>query len=212
MVKTSVLLFTVLFAATAYAADEEEFDPITVNVADAINCKLDVPTYNSFVMSLDSDEDKGAARRGWKKIKGTNAFMDEWQLPVPILVTGTHSTSRVALTSSGMMAVLDLPDPEPLAKAEQIENAADPEALLKALVDEGSMTAAQARQIPRGNKFLGERTLVDSSEFDAKLDMTFFTTIKRTISNVSTHPGKTLYGCAYKIDFAEGKATKKPSD
>jgi hypothetical protein len=204
-----ILAMSIFAAPALHAAEQADFNPMTVNVVDAINCRLDVPTYNSFVMSLDSSEDKGAARRGWKKIKSTNAFMYEWRLPAPILVTGTLSASRVALTSSGIMAVLDMPDPIPLAKAEQIKNEADPEALLKALVDDGAMTAAQAKRIPRGNKFLGERAIVEKSEYDAKLDMTFYTTIKRTLSNVTSHPGKTLYGCSYKLDFTEGKAPKE---
>lgn len=202
-------MFALLASGAAKAANDDEFDPMTVNVVDAINCKIDVPTYNAFVMSLDSSEDKGAARRGWKKLKGANAFMDEWQLPKSVLVTGNTSTSRIGLTSTGLVAILDVADPKPLAAAEKIENQADPEALLKALVDEGSMTAEQARQIPRGIKFMGERTLVDASDYDEKLNMTFHSTIKRIISNKPSHPGKTLYGCAYKIDFTEGKVGTK---
>ena len=190
-------------------AKDDDFDPITVDVVDAINCHIDARTYNGFALSLNSTDDRGASRRGWRAIKGTNAFMSEYRLPKPIAVTGSFQTSHIALTSSAVLAVLDLPDPAALAKAEQITNQADATVLLDALVADGTMTAEQARQIPRTNKFLGERVIVDETEHDEKLKMSFKTSIKRVISTVTSHPGKSLYGCAYQIEIIDDEEPAK---
>jgi hypothetical protein len=192
-----VLILGALLAAPASA--EEEFDPLTVDVVDAINCHIDAPTFNGFAASLDEADQ--LKKRGWRKLPGKNAFMYEYLLPKPINVTGAYTTRHVALSAGAMMAVLALPDPSALAKEEQIENAADPAELIEGLVKEGSLTPEQAKQIPRTNKFMGERVIVDVKERDEELKADFHTTIRRSISNVSTHPGKTLYGCAYKIDM-----------
>ena len=208
--------FARLFAAGLLAmapalaqANDDDFDPITVDVVDALNCHIDARTYNGFALSLNSTEDRGAGRRGWRAIKGSNAFMYEYRLPKPIAVTGNFQTSHIAFTSSAVVAVLDLPDPAALAKAEQIVNQADPAALLDALVADGTMTAEQAREIPRTNKFLGERVIVDETEHDDKLKMSFKTSIKRVISTVTSHPGKTLYGCAYRIEIVDEEEPAK---
>lgn len=204
--------FAAVLIATTPAlahANDDDFDPITVDVVDALNCHIDARAYNSFALSLSSTEDRGAARRGWRAIKGSNAFMSEYRLPKPIAVTGSFQTSHIAFTGSAVLAVLDLPDPAALAKAEQITNQADPAAMLDALVADGTMTAQQAREIPRTNKFLGERVIVDETEHDDKLKMSFKTSIKRVISTVTSHPGKTLYGCAYQIEIVDDEAPAK---
>ena len=182
---------------------DDDFDPITVDVADAINCHIDARTYNRFALSLGSDEDKGAARRKWRKIKGTNPFMNEYRLPKPIPITGEYATDHIALTSSGIMAVLDLVDPAGLAKSEAIANAADATSLLDGFVEDGVLTPNEAKAMPRTNKFLGKRVLVDETERDDRLDLSFHTEIKRVISTVTSHPGKTLYGCSYKIEIQD---------
>ncbi|MFM2370583.1 MAG: hypothetical protein RIS85_305 [Pseudomonadota bacterium] len=195
----------VALAAPAVAAEEAEkaFDPASVSVVDAINCHLDAPTYNGFALSVAGDD--GIARqRGWLKVETGNPFLLEYDLPEPITITGAYATRRIAFSSSGVMAVLDLADPAVIARDEGIANAADPTALIDALVAEGKATRAQIEADMPFAKFLGERVLVDLTE-PASEDDNFgtHTVIARSISNVTTHPGKTLYGCSYRIEMLD---------
>ncbi len=196
--RAGALVICAALLAAPLSAQGEDFDPITVDVVDAINCKIDAPTYTGFALTLDGD-DGGAKQRKWRKIKSKNAFLAEWVLPEPILVEAGHTTSRIAFSSSGIMAILDLADPATLAKAEGIKNDADPAALIAAL----GLTAEQIAQMPVSTKFLGERVIVDETRRDEELKMTLHTQIKRTISNVTSHPGKTLYGCSYRIEIKD---------
>ncbi len=192
-------------AVEAKEADaEDEFDPLAVSLEDAINCRLDARTYNGFALNVGGDDGVAKARK-WRLIKTDNPFLNEYQLPAPVSVAGMR-TARIAFSSSGVLAVLDLVDPKPLAKAEQIENEADPAILFKGM----GLTPEQIKALPGGNKFLGEREIVSKEEKDEKIGLIFTTKVKRSISTVSSHPGKTLYGCSYRVDFREineGKAS-----
>lgn len=185
------------------AGEGEEFDPATVSAVDAINCYLDAPSYNGFALSVEGEGGIAAVRR-WRRIKSGNPFMNEYELPEPIEVTGGYSTRRIAFTSTGILAILDLADPAVLAREEGIANAADPEPLIAALVAEGKATRAQIEGEVDRSKFLGERVMVDETE-PATEESGFgtHTVISRNISTVSTHPGKTLYGCSYRIELLD---------
>lgn len=196
-----------LMARPAHAQDNEDFDPADVSIVDAINCHLDAPTYNGFAFSVGGDDGE-ARRRHWRKVATGNAFLDEYELPEPIAVTGTYTTRRIAFSSTGVLAILDLSDPAPLAKAEGIANAADPEPLIAEIVASGKATRAAIEADLPFRKFLGERVMVDVTELPADGEsFGAHTTIARTISNVTTHRGKTLYGCSYRIELIdkEGK-------
>ncbi|MGC4251215.1 MAG: hypothetical protein QM605_06990 [Sphingobium sp.] len=199
-------LFTALMAAPAMAVavepltPEEDFDPNSVSEADAIDCRLDVPTYNGFAFAL-GDKDGVAARRGWKKIESGNIFMNEYELPAPIIVAERYSTRRIGVTSNAMVAILDLADPSVIAKQEGVENALDAEDLIEAAAEHGISREQVERELPF-RKFMGERVLVDETEAPGT-DGAFgsHVTIARSISNVTTHPGKTLYGCSYRMEL-----------
>jgi hypothetical protein len=196
-----------LMVRPANAQDNEDFDPASVSIVDAINCHLEAPTYNGFALSVGGDEGE-AQRRHWRKVATGNGFLDEYELPEPITVTGTYTTRRIAFSSTGVLAILDLADPAPLAKAEGIANAADPEPLIAQIVASGKATRAEIEADMPFRKFLGERVMVDVTELPADGEsFGAHTTIARTISNVTTHPGKTLYGCSYRIELIakEGK-------
>lgn len=200
----AALLPAASFAAsmqdTASAADD--FDPSTVDVKDAIECRLEAPAYNSFAMAI-SGEEKLAAKRQWKAVKSPNFLMQEYELPTPIVVSGTYSTRRIAFTSTGVLAILDQPDPAVIAGKEQIENAMPADGLVDALVASGKVTRAQAEAEIKFRKFIGERVIrdvtdpADGDHFRAR------TRIALNVSNVATHPGKTLYGCSYKIELLD---------
>lgn len=197
----------VTIAQPVHARAEEDFDPADVSIIDAVNCHLAARTYNGFALSVGGDGGE-AKRRHWRKMVTGNAFLDEYELPEAIAVTGTYTTRRIAFTSSGVLAILDLADPAQLAKAEGISNAADPEPLIAELVASGKATRAEIEADMPFRKFLGEQVLVDVTELpDAGERFGAHTVIARTISNVTTHPGKTLYGCSYRIELIdkEGK-------
>lgn len=195
------------FVATGAVAQEndDDFNPLSVAVEDAINCHIDARTYNGFAWDLD-DKHVGWRARGWTQIKGRNPFLSEYRLPQPIEIAGM-TTSHVAFNASGIFAVLALPDPSALAASEEIQNLADSGAAYAAL----GVPDRIAATLPKTHRFLGERMLVDERERDEKLKLVFHTRIKRTMSTVSSHPGKTLYGCDYKIEMEEFEAAADAS-
>lgn len=214
-------LFVLLSATPAIATDDDEFDPAGVSIADAINCQVDVPTYNSFALAI-SGEDGLAARLGWQKIDNDNPFLAEYELPAPALITGHWATRRVAFTSSGVLAILDIPDPHEIALAEEIDNAfeqvfagdeladavakASPDALKAAERASSAASSSPDSADPDTSfrKFMGQRVLADVTE-PANANDSFGkrTIIARSISNVTSHPGKTLYGCSYRFELLD---------
>jgi hypothetical protein len=186
---------------------EAEFDPMSVDVSDALACRLDVPTYNSFAMSLDSSETEGGVknwkRRGWKRLKSANPFMQEYRLPQPVVVADGYSTSVIAFTSSAILGVLDVTDPAELAKIESIKNEFDSDPMIDAIVASGVATRQQVEAEMTFRKFMGLRIIREKSETDVEYGMTFNQTIARSLSNVSTHPRKMFLGCNYRMEIID---------
>lgn len=199
-----IALLAALLPASAFAAavQDDEVDPAKIDVRDAIACRLDAPTYNGFAMAVAGD-DAIAAKLGWKPVKSGNFLMKEYDLPAPITVAGAYSTRRIAFTSSGILAILDEPDPSVVARKEKIENAMGSEGLVDALVASGKMTRAQAESQIKFRKFLGERVISDVTDPADGDHFRAHTRIALNVSNVTSHPGKTLYGCSYKIDMLD---------
>lgn len=163
-------------------------DPAAIDVRDAIECRLDAPVYTAFALALNGEE-KLASRRGWKPVRTANFLLAEYELPAPILVAGRYSTRRIAFTASGVLAVLDLADPTEIARAAQVQNAMAAEELSDAEVT--------------FRKFLGERILRDVTDPASGDRYRARTIVARSISTVATHPGKTLYGCSYRIEMLD---------
>ena len=82
--------------------------------------------------------------------------------------------------SGGVVALLDLPDPRPLAKQLALETAIDTPA--KAMF--GKEVRSEDVRDPASGK-----VWIDSAVLN--------------VSNVSSHPGKTLAGCSYSQDLPE---------
>ncbi len=201
-----VLAFAAAMAAILPAAawgKDEDADPAKVDVVDAIECRIDAPTYNGFALSIDGADGIAKARK-WTKIPSKNPMLAEYQLPAPITVAGHYATRRVALTSTGILAILDLPDPAPLAREQGIANAADPGALVDGPGAEDQMPPELAAAMRASGKFLGEKVVSDTTE-KATPENHFgaHTVITRNVSTVSSHPGKTLYGCSYRITLLD---------
>jgi hypothetical protein len=192
-----------LVSSPSFAAEEAEFDPHRVSELDAIDCRLDVPHYLRFAMGI---QDEGIARkRRWKKIESANPFMNEYELPAPILVAGSYSTTRIAFTSNAILAILDLPDPATVARGEQIENAADPgPSIAEQLTSTGEASRDEVHGMIKFRKFLGERILEERTEPAAEGEsFGARTIIARSVSNATTHPGKTLFGCSYRMELLD---------
>lgn len=199
-----IALLAALLPASAFAApvQEDEVDPTKIDVREAIACRLDAPTYNGFAMAVAGD-DKLAAKLGWKPVKSGNFLMKEYDLPAPIVVAEAYRTRRIAFTSSGILAILDEPDPQVVARKEKIENAMGADGLVDTLVASGKVTRAQAEAEIKFRKFLGERVISDVTDPADGDHFRARTRIALNVSNVTSHPGKTLYGCSYKIDLLD---------
>ena len=195
----AALSLAVPFAAPPQAA--EDYDPNHIDVVDALECRLDAPAYNGFALALNGEE-KIADKRRWVRVDTSNPFMNEYELPAPITVAGHYSTRRIAFTSSGVLAILDLADPAAIAQEQGIKNALDPAPLIEAMVASGKATRAEIAEATRSRKFLGEKILVDRTEPPtAGESFGTHTIIGRNVSNATTHPGKTFYGCSYRIEL-----------
>ncbi|EQB15368.1 hypothetical protein [Novosphingobium lindaniclasticum] len=194
----------VLAPSALQAEEEEDFDPARISEVDAIECRLDVPTYTGFAMSL-SEEDSPADARGWKKVASKSPAILLYELPAPITVAGRYDTRRIAFSSSGIFALLDLPDPAPLAKEQQIENAMDTNALIDALAASGKVTRAEAEKEIKFRKFLGEKLIREDTEPAKDKDgYGLNTKVTRTISTSVPYAGKTFYGCTYRMEVLDG--------
>lgn len=201
-----MFLVAAMAAAIPLAASAQAIegpDPDRIDVVDAIECRLDAPAYNGFALALNGEE-KIAVKRRWVPIKTKNFLMNEYELPAPITVAGHYSTRRIAFTSNGVLAILDLADPAVLAREQGIENAADPNPLIEAMIASGKATPQEIEAATKSRKFLGEKILIDRTE-PAAAGESFgtHTVIGRNVSNVASHPGKTLYGCSYRIELID---------
>jgi hypothetical protein len=123
-----------------------------------------------------------AVAMGWEPLPQANMFMSEYRLLAPIRVFG-HDTDHIAFSGSGVVAVLDLPDPRPLAQQLALETAVDTPAK--------AMFGKEVRSEEIRDPAAGE-VLIDSAVLN--------------VSNVSSHPGKTLAGCSYSLDRVEDDA------
>ncbi|MBD8620009.1 hypothetical protein IFT67_13860 [Sphingomonas sp. CFBP 13728] len=198
-----VILYALALASLLQLGDTPNIGPAETSEVDAIDCRLDVPSYTQFAMAIDGEENVAQKRR-WKRVASRNAFMAEYELPHAITVVGAYSTRRIAFTSNAVVAILDLPDPTTLARSEQVENAMSAEPMIDALGETGRMPPAQAKASVPFRKFIGERILKDVTEHAGQGESygSHFV-VARTVSNATTHPGKTFYGCTYRFEMLD---------
>lgn len=160
-------------------------DPATApDLAALIECRKEVSDFLELgPVVLDPLK---AVALGWKPLPQVNPFMTEFELTRPITVFG-HVTSHIAFAGDGIMAILDLPDPRPLAHQLELETGLDtPE---KAIF--GKQLRATEIPDPASNQTLVQAVILN-------------------VSNVTSHPGKTLAGCSYNLD-TEGPEPDPPA-
>lgn len=170
-----VMLPLPLLAQAAPA--EEKLDPARIDLAALIECKRELADFHYLAPALANPLQ--AVALGWRPLPQANLFMTEFELNTPIRIFG-HDSNHIAFTGDSIIAMLDLPDPRPLAKQLELETAID--------------TPAKA---------MFGKELVSVEEHDKDSGTTFIRSVVLNVSNVSSHPGKTLVGCSYSLDLAE---------
>jgi hypothetical protein len=162
-------------AMLAFAANAQDTAP---DIAALIECRGDVLAWGAVAFPL-MEGPAAAEAMGWKDRASDNPFLKEYDLAAPVSVFG-RTTSRIAVTASGPMAVL-----------EGIKAAA--------LAAELGIVAS----VDTPEKFLGEKVIVESSENSE--GTRFDTRITLNVSTVDTHPGLTLAGCSYVLSTADAQ-------
>ncbi len=151
----------------------------TPDLAALIECRGTLQQFQTLKATLLDKHSSVAA--GWTPLPEINPYMFEFSLPAPVGVFG-NATAHIAFTSDSVIAVLDLPDPRPLAHRLQLETAID------------TPQKAMFGKEVRGNEVTDDKgqKLYDSAVLN--------------VSNVDTHPGKTLAGCSYDLDTIDDDA------
>ncbi len=165
-------LFPLLLAAALPAAAYA--DP-AVDLPALIECRQGVSDFAALA-PIAADPLKAVAL-GWRPLPQGNLFMNEYTLNTPVTVFG-HPTDHIAMAGSSIMAILDLADPRPLAGALDLETGYDAD-----------------------GKFMAGRELVSRDVTDASTGEALIESVILSVSNVKSHPGKTLAGCTYSLDL-----------
>ncbi|MEL1263733.1 hypothetical protein [Pseudoxanthomonas putridarboris] len=142
-----------------------------------IECRGQLPEFVALAPALQ--DPLQAVALGWQPLPQANMFMTEFRLAAPIRVFG-HDTDHIAFAGESVMAVLDLPDPRPLARQLELETAID-----------------------TPDKAMFGKEVHSEETHDAESGLTLIESIVLNVSNVSSHPGKTLVGCSYSLDMPE---------
>lgn len=162
----------------------EPLDPARIDLPGLIECKRELADFHYLAPALV--EPLQAVALGWRPLPQANLFMTEFMLNAPINVFG-YSTDHIAFTGDSIIAVLDLADPRPLAKQLELETAVD--------------TPAKA---------MFGKELRSHEQHDEASGMTLIDSVVLNVSNVSSHPGKTLVGCSYIMDTLEEEPEAAP--
>jgi hypothetical protein len=161
MIVTSLVAALLAVSPASAAAD----------VADLIECRSDLPSFQAFAEAAIS----GSPPDGWSRIEGPNSLLIEFRLARPITVFG-HATSHLAFASSGLLALIEGVEPTAIATALGVSNS-----------------------VSHPAKFLGER-VISRKEEDKDLSSRFTTIVALNVSTLDTHPDVVLAGCSYRVD------------
>lgn len=158
-------------------ATEERLDASRIDLAALIECRQALADFHYLAPALA--DPLQAVALGWRPLPQANMFMTEFALNTPISVFGDR-TDHIAFTGDSIIAILDVPDPRPLAKRLELETAIDTPA--KAMFGK-EVSSIEDRDEATGTVYIKSAVL--------------------NVSNVGSHPGKTLVGCSYSLDVAE---------
>ncbi|KQR10756.1 MULTISPECIES: hypothetical protein [Xanthomonas] len=149
--------------------------PVRPDLPALIECRQRIGDFNALTPVL-ADPLKAVAL-GWTPLEQSNLFMTEYTLNTPINVFG-HSTTHIAFSGASVMAILDLPDPRPLAKRLDLELGVD-----------------------NAEKVMYGRELVSEDTTSPKTGEAMIESVVLSVTNVKSHPGKTVVGCGYSLDL-----------
>ncbi|MEP6908673.1 MAG: hypothetical protein ABI858_11945 [Pseudoxanthomonas sp.] len=175
-----VALMLPLCALAQADASDGKIDPAVIDLPALIECRKALTDFHYLAPALS--DPLQAVALGWRPLPQANLFMTEYSLTRPITVFG-HATDHIAFAGNSILAILDLPDPRPLAKQLELETAID-----------------------TPDKAMFGKELVSEVESDTEAGVAFIRSVVLNVSNVSSHPGKTLVGCSYSLDLAEEPA------
>ena len=174
----SFLLLPLLLATTAHAQPAPDLPAL-------IECRQEVSDFTALA-AIAADPLKAVAL-GWRPLPQGNLFMNEYMLNTPVTVFG-HTSDHIAMAGSSIMAILDLADPRPLAKALELETGYDAD-----------------------GKFMAGRELVSRDVADPHTGEAMIESVILSVSTVKSHPGKTLAGCTYSLDLPDEEAPEAAS-
>lgn len=172
--KTLLTLVALTAFGSAHAQDAGA-KAAPIDLPALIECRQSVSDFAALA-PIAADPLKAVAL-GWRPLPQSNLFMNEYLLLAPITVFG-HSSDHIAMAGATIVALLDMPDPRGLARTLELESAVD--------------TAEKAMF----GRELVSRDVVDASTGEALIESVIL-----SVSNVKTHPGKTLAGCTYSLDL-----------
>jgi len=173
-------LFALLLSMpVAVVAQEEDAGtaPPLPDLSALLQCRLGYADFMAYMPVLQ--DPLRAVALGWRPLPQANPFMLEYALNQPVEVFG-HQADRIAFAGDGVVAVLELADPRILARELQLETGVDtPQKTIFGL-------EARAEEVagPDGTPGWIESAVIN-------------------VSNVDSHPGKTLAGCSYSLDPPE---------
>lgn len=176
-VAASALALALVLPLTASAAEAPYRDAAQVRaeLAKIVTCEATREEFMRMGSALtplyyDKPEEVQPALAGWRNAKDANTFVAIFEMPEPIKVYG-HSTKQVMMAGEGLLAVIDGDVADALSKQFKLKPSDEP--LAKHI---------RTRELRR--EALGDG-------IDA--------TVTQTVSTLSTHPGKTMVGCEYKM-------------
>jgi hypothetical protein len=141
------------------------------DLAALIECRADYPALLAVLPVIE--EPLRAVAVGWRPLPQANPFMVEFRLNAPISIFG-RSTDHIAFAGDAVIGILDLAEPRTLARELELETGIDTPT--KALF--GREVRVSALPVDADGQEWEESAILN-------------------VSNVDSHPGKTLAGCSY---------------
>ncbi len=175
MIRSLLALAASAILAPAARAENAPVAAPAPDFAALIECRQDIAAYARGVVPLLSDP-AAAKALGWETLPRSNPFMVEFRLPAPIAVFGT-SSDRVTITGGTIMVLLDAPDPRTLARTLKLETGVD-----------------------TPDKFMAGREIASRDIVTPGTGEKMIESVILSVSDVHSHPGKTLAGCTYDLD------------
>ncbi|UJB21613.1 MULTISPECIES: hypothetical protein [Lysobacter] len=174
----ALLAMALALPLAAVAEDDAPYKDkaeLQAELTKVLTCQASRAEYMRFASALtDVYYDKPAqlVLAGWKKVEDANAFVAMIDMPEPVTVYG-HKSRQLMLAGQGMLAVVDGDHADALAKQLKLGAGGEPLA--------GHIRVRDVRTEALGDGI------------EAK--------IVQTVSTITTHPGKTMVGCEYRVNY-----------